>query len=154
MLGLEGVIGLRRTVQPQLIHSYWSRHRLGVPLYWMVCLVNEQRSFCRFWDCIQVLHFGLFCWPWIPWSFFEVCLTLHHDQIQVIYSWLESFISNVSFSGYYLQKHRISICFSTCNSTFTYLREMKTVCTKTSAVAFTPNSQNLEAVQMFNNRRI
>ena len=26
----------------------------------MVCLGNEQRSFCRFWDCIQVLHFRLF----------------------------------------------------------------------------------------------
>ena len=26
----------------------------------MVCLVNEQRSFCHFWDSIQVLHFGLF----------------------------------------------------------------------------------------------
>ena len=26
---------------------------------------DEERSFCRFWDCIQVLHFGLFCWP--PW---------------------------------------------------------------------------------------
>ena len=25
----------------------------------MVCLGNEQRSFCRFWVCIQVLHFGL-----------------------------------------------------------------------------------------------
>ena len=31
--------------------------------YWMVCLGNEQSSFCRFWDCIQVLHFGLSCWP-------------------------------------------------------------------------------------------
>ena len=30
----------------------------------MVCLGNEQRSFCHFWDCTQVLHFGLFCWPW------------------------------------------------------------------------------------------
>ena len=29
----------------------------------MVCFGNEQRSFCRFWDCIQVLHFGLFRWP-------------------------------------------------------------------------------------------
>jgi len=29
----------------------------------MVCLANEQKSFC-FWDCIQVLHFGLFCWLW------------------------------------------------------------------------------------------
>ena len=25
----------------------------------MVCLGNEQRLFCRFWDCTQVLHFGL-----------------------------------------------------------------------------------------------
>ena len=32
--------------------------------YWKVYLGNEQRSFCRFWNCIQVLHFGLFCWPW------------------------------------------------------------------------------------------
>ena len=36
----------------------------------MVCLGNEQRSFCRFWDCIQVLHFGLFCWPWWLLHFF------------------------------------------------------------------------------------
>ena len=38
--------------------------RLGLPCYWMVCLGNKQRSFCCFWDSIQVLHFGLFCWPW------------------------------------------------------------------------------------------
>ena len=36
----------------------------------MVCFGNEQRSFCRFWDCIQVLHFGLFCWPWWLLHFF------------------------------------------------------------------------------------
>ena len=30
----------------------------------MVCLGNEQRSFCHFWNCVQVLHFGLFCWLW------------------------------------------------------------------------------------------
>ena len=30
----------------------------------MVCLWNEQRLFCHFWHCIQVLHFRLFCWPW------------------------------------------------------------------------------------------
>ena len=29
----------------------------------MVCLGNEQRSSCHFWNCIQVLHFRLFCWP-------------------------------------------------------------------------------------------
>ena len=42
---------------------YWSGHWLGLLRYWMVSLGNEQRSFCRFWDCIQVLHFGLFFWP-------------------------------------------------------------------------------------------
>ena len=36
----------------------------------MVCLGNEQRSFCHFWDCIQVLHFKLFCWPWWLLHFF------------------------------------------------------------------------------------
>ena len=50
-----------RTVQLQLLQYYWSRHRLGLLWYWMVCL-EMNRSFCRFWDCIQVLHFGLlFC---------------------------------------------------------------------------------------------
>lgn len=78
----------------------------------------------------------------------------HHDQIQVMYSWLEAFISDVvSFSGYDIQKHAISICFGACNSTFRYfLREMKTMYTKMSPVAFTPNSQKLEAAQMFNRR--
>ena len=36
----------------------------------MVCFGNEQGSFCRFWDCIQVLHFRLFCWPWWLLHFF------------------------------------------------------------------------------------
>ena len=44
-------------------------HRLGLQWYWMVCLGNEQKSFC-FWDCIQVLHFGLFCWLWWLLHFF------------------------------------------------------------------------------------
>ena len=55
---------LHRTVQLQLLQCYWSGHRLGLPWYWMVCLGNEQRSFCHFWDCLQVLHFRLFCWLW------------------------------------------------------------------------------------------
>ena len=62
VLVLEGLIGLNRTVQLQLLQHYWSGLRLGLLWYWMVCLENKQ-SFCRFWDCIQVLHFGLFCWP-------------------------------------------------------------------------------------------
>ena len=31
---------------------------------------RTSRSFCCFWDFIQVLHFGLFCWPWWLLHFF------------------------------------------------------------------------------------
>ena len=65
-----GLVGLHRTIQLQLLQHYWLGHRLRLPWYWMVCLGNEQRSFCRFWDCIQVLHFGLFCWLWWLLHFF------------------------------------------------------------------------------------
>ena len=60
---------LTRTVQLQLLQHYWSGHTLGLPWYWMVCLGNEW-LFCYFWDCIQVLHFRLFCWPWWLLHFF------------------------------------------------------------------------------------
>ena len=70
MLVLKGLVGLHRTIQLQLLQHYWLGHRLGLLWYWMVCLRNEQRLFCRFWDCIQVLHFGLFYWPWWPLHFF------------------------------------------------------------------------------------
>ena len=63
VLVLKGLVGLHRTIQLQFLQRYWLGHSLGLLWYWMVCLGNEQRSFCRFWDCIQVLHFGLFCWP-------------------------------------------------------------------------------------------
>ena len=59
VLVLGGHIGLHRTVQLQLLQHCWLWHRLGLLWYWMVCLGNKQRSFCCFWDCIQVLHFGL-----------------------------------------------------------------------------------------------
>ena len=62
LLVLEGLVCLHRTIQLQLLQHYCLGRRLGLPWYCMVCLVNEQRSFCRFWDCIHVLHFGLFCW--------------------------------------------------------------------------------------------
>ena len=65
VLILEGLVGLHRTVQLQLLQHYWSGHRLRFLWYW-----NEQRSFCRFWDSIQVLHFRLFCWPWWLLHFF------------------------------------------------------------------------------------
>ena len=58
-LVLEGLVGLYRTIQLQFLWHYWSGHRLGLLWYWMVCLANEQWSFCRFWDCTQVLYFGL-----------------------------------------------------------------------------------------------
>ena len=50
VLVLEGLVGLHSTFQLQLLWHYRLGHRLGLPWYWMVCLGNEQRSFCRFWD--------------------------------------------------------------------------------------------------------
>ena len=46
VLVLEGLVGLHRTVQIQLLQHYWLGHRLGFMWYWMVCLGSEQRSFC------------------------------------------------------------------------------------------------------------
>ena len=57
VLILEDFVGHHRTVQLQLLQHYWSGHRLGLLRYWMICLGNEHRSFCRYWDCIQVPHF-------------------------------------------------------------------------------------------------
>ena len=59
------LIDLHRGTPRQLLQQYWLGHRLGLPWYWVICLGNEQRSFCCSWDCIQVLmHFGFFCWLW------------------------------------------------------------------------------------------
>ena len=72
---LQGLVGLHRTVQLQLLQCYWLGHRLGLRWYWMVCLRNEQRSFCRFWDCSSVLYkcfkkmFGKPKWEWSTESF-------------------------------------------------------------------------------------
>ena len=57
---LKGLVGLHRTIQFQRLQPYWFGHRLRLLWYWMVCLRNEQRSFCRFWDCIQVLPLDSF----------------------------------------------------------------------------------------------
>ena len=54
----QGFVGLHRTVQLHLLQHYWLGHRLGLLWYWMVCLGNEQKSFCHFWACTQVLYFG------------------------------------------------------------------------------------------------
>ena len=60
VLSLEGLIGLHRTFQLQLLQHLQLRHRLGLLWYWLVCLRNKQRLFCLFRDCTQVLHYGLF----------------------------------------------------------------------------------------------
>ena len=65
VLVLKGLAGLHRNIRLQLLQCYWLGHRLWLSWYWMVCLGNKQRSLCHFWDCIQVLHFRLFCWPWL-----------------------------------------------------------------------------------------
>ena len=62
VLVLKDFVGLHRTIQLQLLQHYWLGHRLGLLQCWMVCLWNELRSFSRFWNCTQVLHFELFCW--------------------------------------------------------------------------------------------
>ena len=59
VLVLEGLVGLHRRIEFQLLQHYWLGHRLGLLWYRMVCLGNEQRSFCHFWGCTQVLHFEL-----------------------------------------------------------------------------------------------
>ena len=50
VLVLKGLVGLHKTIQLQLLQHYWLGHRLGLLWYWMVCLGNEQRSLCHFWD--------------------------------------------------------------------------------------------------------
>ena len=76
---VKDLVGLHRTVQLQLLQHYWSGHRLGLPWYWMICLGNKQRSFCHFWDCIQILHFRLVCWLWRLLHFFQVILA-HYNR--------------------------------------------------------------------------
>ena len=82
VLVLEGPAGLHRNVQLQLLQHYWLEHRLRLLWYWMVCLGNEQRSFCHFWDCTQVLHFfGLFVYLFYFTILYWFCHTLtwiHH----------------------------------------------------------------------------
>ena len=69
VLVLKGLVGLHRTFNFSSF-SVTGWDGLGLLWYWMFCLGNEQRSFCRFWVCIQVLHFGLFCRPWWLLHFF------------------------------------------------------------------------------------
>ena len=69
VLVLEGLVGLHRSIQLQLLQHYWLGHTLGL-LWYGIILPWKQRSLCHFWDCTQVLHFGLFCWLWTLLHFF------------------------------------------------------------------------------------
>ena len=44
MLVLQGLAGLHRTVQLQLLQSYWLEHRLGLLRHVMVCLLEMNRD--------------------------------------------------------------------------------------------------------------
>ena len=70
LLVLEGLAGLQRTVQLQLLQDQWLGHRLRFLWFWMVCLRNKLLSFCYFWGCTQVLHFVLCCSLWGVLHFF------------------------------------------------------------------------------------
>ena len=45
-----------------LAFQFPMQNRLGLLWYWMVCLGNEQRLFCCFWDYTPVQHCGLCCY--------------------------------------------------------------------------------------------
>ena len=66
---LEGLVGLHRTIQLLLLQCYLLGHRLGLLWYWMVCVGNEHRSFCHFWDCIKYCISDS-CWLWWLLHFF------------------------------------------------------------------------------------
>ena len=61
LLILEDLVSLHRT--GQLLRHQWLAHRLGL-LWWLNGLPWKQTEIHCFWDCTQVLHFGLFCWLW------------------------------------------------------------------------------------------
>ena len=45
MLVLGGLVGLRRTVQPQLLQGYWLEHRLGLhDIEWFSLEMNRDHS--------------------------------------------------------------------------------------------------------------
>ena len=46
VLVLEGLVGLHRTIQLQLLQQYWLGHTLGLLWYWMIALeMNRDHSF-------------------------------------------------------------------------------------------------------------
>ena len=56
------LVSLHRTIQLRFFSiTGWGIGLDHRDIEWVSLGTN--RSFCRFWDCIQVLHFGLVCWP-------------------------------------------------------------------------------------------
>ena len=111
VLVLEGLIGLLRTVQLQLLWHFGLGHRFGLLWYWKVCLGDEHKSFCHFWGCTK------YC---ILDSFFDyVPESSSSSQGFNLKGWVVSvrnwgslsfyldclFISSLWFSFIHLQKH-------------------------------------------------
>ena len=65
----------------------------GIDLdYCDVCLGNKPRSFCCFWDCVQVLHFRLSRWFWGLLHFFYGILA-HSSRYKSHLNWIHPFLS-------------------------------------------------------------
>ena len=75
-LGVSNRKSCRSSKNRSTSASYWLGHRFGLLWYQMVCLGNEQRSFCHFWDFTQELHFGLSYWLWGLLHFFYCYITV------------------------------------------------------------------------------
>ena len=67
---LEGPVGLHRTIQLELLQHYCLGHRFGLLWYWMICLGNEQGSFCRFLRLRPSTSFLTLFWLWWLLHFF------------------------------------------------------------------------------------
>ena len=66
VLVLEGLLGLHRTIQLQLLQHNWSTHWLGFLWYWMVCLGNNRDHSVIF----EIASKYCICWLWWLLHFF------------------------------------------------------------------------------------
>ena len=69
VLVLEGLVGLHKTVQLQLLQHYWLGHKLGLLWYWMVCTGKKQISL-SFLRLHPSTAFLTLCWLWWLLHFF------------------------------------------------------------------------------------
>ena len=63
-LVLEDLVELHRTVQIQPLLHYWLWHKLRLLWYLMVCLGNEQRTLCFFFEVVPTYYIFNSCWLW------------------------------------------------------------------------------------------